>query len=189
MAINIAITLVELSDSSAVRLTDTTPDYDPGDIQAVFDTGTATVTLTIRGIAYDAIDVSAYFDGDSQANLVYDITPDMLLVSGVAQFTSEDDMPDGDYDIVYAVDTGVGEDDTYNVGYLVYGVVEKGVLDAIRLTDINVFTFEENLRKAQVRGAHWSYMQSMINGAYVSETENLRVALTNLETMIANGIY
>jgi len=189
MAINLAMTLVELSDSSAVRITDTTLDYDAGDIQAVFDTGTATITLIVRGITYDAIDVSAYFDGDSQANLVFDITAVMLEISSVAQFSAGDDVPDGDWNVTYAVDTGVGEDDTLTEEWLVYGVIEKDILDALRVTDINVLTFEENLRKAMIRLAHYAYMQAMIQSAYVSEIENLRIILTTLENMIANSIY
>ena len=189
MAITLAMTLVELSDNSAVRITDTTADYDPGDIQAVFTTGTATITPVIRGIAYDAIDVSSYFDGDSQVNLIFDITPVMLLISSVAQFSASDVMPDGDYQITYAVDTGVGEDDSLTESWLVYGVIEQAVLDALRLTDINVLTFEENLRKAMIRLAHYAYMIAMIQSSYISEIENLRASLTTLENMVANGIY
>jgi hypothetical protein len=189
MAITLAMTLVELSDSSAVRITDTTADYDPGDIQAVFDTGTATITPVIEGVAYDAIDVVSYFDGDSQANLIFDITPVMLEIGSVAQFVSGDLMPDGDYQITYAVDTGVGESDSLTESWLVYGVIEKGVLDQLRVTDINVLTFEENLRKAMIRLAHYAYMQSMVQSAYVSEIENLRTILATLENMVENGIY
>ena len=110
MAFNLDFTLVEASDNSMITITDTTPDYGVGIIQDVFDNGSATLTLTIRGIAYDAIDVKSYFDGGNQGNLVYDINPEDLKVSSVAQFAADDDFPDGDVSAVYAVTDAVTPD-------------------------------------------------------------------------------
>jgi hypothetical protein len=188
MAFTLAMTLTELSDSSKVTITDTTADYSAGEIQDVFDNGVATITPVIRGIAYDAIDVTANFDGDSQSTLVFDILPTDLKISTVAQFASGDDMPDGDYEITYNVQNAA-DNETLIESWLVYGVVEKSILDELRVTDINVLTFEENLRKAMIRLAHYAYMQAMLQSAYVSEVENLREILTTLESMVENGIY
>jgi hypothetical protein len=188
MAFTLAMTLVELSDNSLVRITDTTPDYGVGAIQDVFDNGVATITPVIRGIAYDAINVTSQFDGGLQSSLVFDIKPTDLLISSVAQFSASDAMPDGDYEITYNVQN-TADNETLVESWLVYGVVEQGILDTLRVTDINTFSFEENLRVAMIRLAHYAYMQAMIQSAYVSEVENLRDILTTLETMIANGIY
>jgi hypothetical protein len=188
MAYNLAMTLVEVSDSSKVVITDTTPDYSAGEIQDVFDNGVATLTITARGIAYDAIDVTANFDGDSQSTLEYDILPTDLKIATVAQFSSGDSIPDGDWEVSYNV-ANAADDETLLESWLVYGVIEKAVLDELRVTDINLFTFEEHLRRAQVRLAHYAYMQAMVQSAYVSEIENLRTVLTTLETMVENGTY
>ncbi|GAG24002.1 unnamed protein product, partial [marine sediment metagenome] len=131
MAFNLDATLVEASDNSKITITDTTPDYGAGSIQDVFDNGTATVTLTIRGIAYDAIDVKSYFDGGNQGNLEFDVMPEDLKISTSPQFVAGDDFPDGDVNNVYAV-TNATESDSVTKQDLVYGVIEKEVLDFIR---------------------------------------------------------
>lgn len=182
-------TITESSDNSSVTIQDTTADWDVGQIQDVFDSGTATITVTILGTAYDAIDVKSYFDGGLQSGLTFVINPEDLEIGGVAQFAATENIPDGDWSIVYAVDDGDGETDTETQMHLVYGTIEKEVTQMIRITEVKPLTFEETLRKAMIRLAHWAYLKGIINSAYVSEVSNLRTALSDLETMIENGAY
>lgn len=187
---NLAITVVEPSDNKSIVITDTTADWDAGEIQAVYTTGSATITLTILGVVYDAINVKSYFNGGLQSNLAFVITPALLRIGGVQQFTdpTNDQMPDGDYNIVYYANTGT-ENDTLTEDKLIFGVIEHDVLEMIRITNVNILSFEENLDKANRRLAHYSYLIGMINSAYESQIGNLRTALAALRIMVDNQIY
>jgi hypothetical protein len=185
---NVDFTVAEASDNSSVTITDSTPDYGAGDIQRVFDSGAASLYIKILDVQYDAIDVTSYFDGDSQANLVFTINPEDLKISTVAQFAATEDIPDGDWNIVYDVDDSI-TNDIVTEDHLIYGAIEKEVLNELRVVDINAFGFEESLRKALIRLAHYAYMQGMVNASYVGQISNLRTILALLQTMVANGTY
>jgi len=184
-------TITEASDNSSVTIQDTTADWEVGGIQDVYDNGAATLTITILGTTYDAIDVKSYFDGGLQAGLAFVINPEDLKIATVAQFTADQDIPDGDWSIVYAANHTVGGaiSDTETQMHLVYGVIEKEVLDMMRITEVKPLTFEETLLDAMIRCAHYSYLKGIINSAYVSEITNLRTALDDLEDMVDNGTY
>lgn len=183
-------TLSEATDNKSITITDTTSDWGGGQIQAVYTSGSATITLTILGITYDPINIKSYFNGGSQGNLNFVITPALLKISGVQKFTdpTNDTMPDGDYNVIYYANTGAVSD-TETKDKFVYGVIEKDVMDMLRITNVQVLTYNENLVKAQKRLAHYSYLIGMINSAYESEITNLRTALANLQFMVANQVY
>jgi hypothetical protein len=185
------MTVTEASDNSSVTITDTTADWEGGGIQDVYDNGAATLAIIVGGVVYDDIDIVAYFDGGLQSGLVFVITPDLLKVGAVAQFEITDDIPDGDWYITYAAEHTVGGaiSDSLTEGHLIYGVVEKGVLDEIRLTDLNDWSFSNTLYEALIKSAHFVYLEGIKASAYESDLNSLREALTNLELMLENGTY
>jgi hypothetical protein len=186
----LAFTVTEPNDNKSIVIKDTTLDWGGGQIQAVFTSGSATITLTILGVTYDAIPVKSYFNGGLQSNLSFVITPALLKISGVVQYhtPTTDQMPDGDYNIIYYANTGA-INDTETQDKLIFGIIEHDVLDIIRITNINVLSFDENTIKAMLRLAHYSYLMGMINSAYESQVGNLRTALANLRIMVDNQIY
>jgi hypothetical protein len=186
---NLAFTSVVAEDNSKITITDTTPDWEVGGIQDVYDNGTATLTMTILGVAYDAIDVSSYFDGGSQSTLVFIITPELLKISGVSQFSG--DVPDGDWVISYQVThtIGGGQSDTYADTEYLYGIVEEGVQDEMLITNLNDWQFDNTLQEALLVGAHNTYLEGLKKAAEEEDTTNFRTALANLEIMLENGNY
>ena len=187
---NLNFSVTGASDNSYVVIQDTTPDWGAGEIADVFNNGDANLTIAILGITYDAISVKSYFENGLQAELAFIIRPEDLLIGGIQQF-SGDSVPDGDWNITYVASHTIGGAviDTDSQRHLIYGTVEKAVLEMLRITQVFPLTFEETLRKAMIRLAHYSYLQGIINSAYSSEIDNLRVALTDLQTMINNGEY
>ena len=188
---NLDFSVTESSDNTKITITDTTEDWAAGDIQDVYDNGAATITPTILGTEYDSIDVSSYFNGGDQDDLAFEITASDLKIDGTSPFESGDEMPDGDYSIVYAANhtNGGATSDSVTDLVLITGVIEKSVLDALLLTEVTPLTFEETLKDAMIRLAQYSYLKGIENSAYVSEISNLRTALTNLESMVSNGNY
>jgi len=188
---NLAFTLTEASDNSSVTITDATADWEVGGIQDVFDNGAATLNITILGIAYDQIDVASYFDGGLQSGLEFVITAEMLLIDAAPQFTVGDSVPDGDYYVVYAAEHTVGGSisDSVSGTHLVYGIVEQGVLDEMRLTNLNEWSFDNTLHEALIVAAHYVYLEAIKSAAYEADIPSLREALNNLELMLENGNY
>jgi len=181
-------TLTEASDNLSVTIQDTTGDWGAGEIADVFNAGNATIVPTILGITYDPINVTSYFENGLQAELAFIITADLLKIGTVAQFESSDFVPDGDWSILYAASNSTGSDSETS-SFLVYGVVEAGVLDQLRLQDLNDWSFDNTLNEALIKGAHYVYLKAIINSAYESDINSLREALANLETMLENMNY
>jgi len=177
------------SDNSKITITDTTSNWEVGGIQDVYDNGAATITPVILGVAYDAIDVSSYFDGGNQSGLVFEITPDLLLISGVAQHGA--DVPDGDWVITYYAEHTIGGSvsDSYQGTEYLYGVVQEGVLSEMQITNLNDWDFDHTLYEASLVGAWYVYLETIIQAAEDLQQADFRTGLENLQIMLANRNY
>lgn len=181
-------TLTEASDNLSVTIQDTTDDWGVGEIQSVYTSGNALIRPTILGVEYDPITVTSHFQSGLQELLAFVVTADMLLIGGQAQFTAGDTVPDGDWSVFYDVTSGSGSNDVTK-STSVHGVVQKGVLDQIRVQDLNNWAFDNTLHEAAIKGAHYVYFVAMLSAYDQGDLVSYREALANLEVMLENGNY
>lgn len=149
MAFILNFAVEERNDNKLLTITDTT-----GEVA----TGTATgwgapnpLYTTINGVthtlelgivrtasdgtvfSYDTIDLYVVFGGfTSIADLVFPLDCSMLKIAGEAIGTSEDQFPDGIYDIQYLYDGGLSSEYSYSISKIVYGKVREGVYELLR---------------------------------------------------------
>jgi len=186
---NLNFSVSKASDNTSITLTDTTPDWEVGGIQDVYDNGAATITPVILGVTYDPIDVKAYFDGGNQSNLIFVLTPDMFKISGVAQFTTT--ILDGDYAMTYAANHSVGgsiSDSHADTSY-VLGLVTKGVADEMQVAKLNEWSFDNTLREANLIGSWYTYLKTIEEAGEDGEVTDFRSGLENLQVMLNNRTY
>lgn len=186
---NLAITITEAGDNSTASITDTTPDWEVGGIQSVFDDGDATLDIVILGVTYDQINVKSYFDGGLQSGLVFVITPEMLKIGGDSEF--ENNVPDGDWEVTYAANHIIGgptSDSVVETEYL-YGIVEEGVLTEISVTNLNDWEFDNTFYEAVLIGVWYVYLEAITKSVAEDDLTSFRTGLANLEIMLANKSY
>jgi len=178
---NLAFTVQKFEDNSKITITDTTPDWGVGEIQDVFDTGFASLNITISGTLYDEIDVTASFNGGTQGGLVFTILPE--------QVGGGSTVPDGDWEIEYYADTGQGQDDDITDTEFIYGNATKAVDDETQVVNLNDFKFENTVHTAMIVGTWVVYMQAIEQAAAEENVTDFRHGLEHLNIMIANKTY
>lgn len=151
MAFTLNFEVTERNDNKLLTITDTTGEVSTGSVDGWGDThpeytsvaasGTATslelnITITTSDgleTVYDTIDLYTEFGPFATiTDLVFPLDCSMLVSSGEALGTSDDEFPDGIYEIqyVYASDE-VTETATVD-SILVYGKVKNGVWEMLR---------------------------------------------------------
>jgi|GEM_PF-4140124 hypothetical protein len=151
MAFTLNFEVTERNDNKLLTITDTT-----GEISTGTSTGwgipnplytnigvsgsTTALELDIKitesdGVetTYDTIDLYTEFGPFVTVDdMVFELDCSMLKVSGIAIGTSDDELPDGIYEIQYTYASGEVTE-TYTVDFvLVYGKVKKGVYELLR---------------------------------------------------------
>ncbi len=186
---NLAATITAAGDNTYVTIQDTTTDWEVGAIQDVYDNGAATLNITILGVAYDAIDVSSYFNGGLQSGLAFVITGNDLKISGDALGGST--IPDGDWDVTYYAEHTIGGavSDSVLVSEWLYGVVAKGVYEEVAVTNLNDWEFDNTLHQALLVAAWYVYLESIARAEVEQELTDFRTGLENLEIMLNNRNY
>jgi len=185
---NLLFTVLAANDSSGITITDTTPDWEVGAIQDVFNNGYAVLNISILGVQYDIINVSSYFNGGLQAGLVFQILPAELLISGIVQHGS---IPDGDWSIEYVAAHTVGgaiTDTVTNTEYITKAV-EVGVYNELQVVKLNDWRFDNTLHEALLVASWETYLLAIIQAGIEMNVADFRTGLINLEIMLANRSY
>lgn len=206
MALELSLSSREQNDNTTLILTDDAGTYDVGSNPTGWgtpnfavtdiDEGTHKLTLDIDittsdGIttSYDQINLYTEFNPFTDTgDLVFNITPALLLVSGSALGAATDELPDGLYALTYSVDEGEAAEDIYTDTILVYGVVKALVYE--KLADIptaymcNECSTNKVIKEADLYGA---YLYSIETWDYSAKDEELLSMLVALNNMVVNG--
>lgn len=193
MALAPLLSYSQRNDNKLLTLTDITvwgaPEIAVTDITVLtldIDITTSNGTTT----TYDQIDlVDEFGDGaapefNNQAALVFEIDASLLLVDGVAIGTSDDELPDGIWNITYTVNTSIG---ILEQDILIDGVIRTKVYELLRALP-TIYNCSECKSKT-VLDALYSYgcLNVMRSDAYVAKTEELVSLLYTLERIVTNG--
>lgn len=195
MALTPALSYVERNDNKLLTLTDATADWGVGGNIAVIDVTAATLDIIITtsdgtATTYDQIDlVTEFGDGiapefNTQADMVFAIDASMLLLSGVAIGTSDDELPDGIWNITYDINSGTG---TLVEDILINGVVTVNVYELLRALP-TTYNCSECKSKTILDTIYCkALLDVMESDAYAAMTEELITQLYNLERFIDDG--
>jgi len=149
MALTLAFDVTERNDNKLLTITDTSGEVSTGTITGwgapnalytTIDGVTHTLGLNIsittsdgNTIDYDTIDLYDEFGAfTAVTDLVFPLDCSMLTVSGVAFGTSDDQFPDGVYEVEYVYDHTLITTSTTTEVLTVYGKVRTGVYELLR---------------------------------------------------------
>lgn len=149
MALTLAFEVTERNDNKLLTITDTSGEVSTGTITGwgapnyvytTIDGSTHTLELNITvttsdgtSTAYDTIDLYSEFGGFAAiGDLVFPLDCSMLMVSSVAIGTSDDQFPDGVYEIEYVYDDTLATETTTTDTNTVYGKVMSGTYELLR---------------------------------------------------------
>jgi hypothetical protein len=191
MALNPSLSFSVQNDNKKLTVTDTTPDYGVGANIAVTDITTLTLDIIITtsdevAVTYDAIDLYALNTGPFalQSELVFEITPDLLEISGVAAFTSDDEFPDGVYNVTYSINTPAGVKE-YDV--LMDGRVTNSTYELLRLMPQSYLCGKCNDKEVLDVMFTFAMIDAMESAAYVGNNESILEQLYVIERLVTNG--
>lgn len=204
MALELKLTYVQQKDNKAVILTDATGTYSvdnttgwgtPNPEITGIDGATHTLEMDIvkKGIdgddtTYDTIDLFTEFGPfTAVGDLVFTLTPNMLLQGSTAQGTSDDEWLDGVYEFTYTYDKGLGTEVSLTGTLLIDGVVRTSI-DKL-LSEIPTVYNCKNYRSPKIDYAlfAYSYLKAMDSSAYLARTDDILRSLETLEKIVLNG--
>ena len=194
MALTPTLSYEQRNDNKLLTFTDTTSNWGVGGNAAVTDVTILTlgIEITISDgtvTTYDDIDlVDLFGDGaapefNTQADMVFAIDASMLEVSGAALGTSDDELPDGLWEITYTINTTVGTPETIFID----GQVRVAVYELLRQLP-TIYNCSECKSKT-VLDALYAYgcLNVLRSDAYVAKTEELISLLYVTERIVTNG--
>ena len=190
MALTPTLSYEERNDNKLLTMTDTTSNWGSGGNAAVTDVTVLTVDITITTsdgteTDYDTIDLYALNSGPFtlQSELVFEIDASLLLVDAVAMGTSDDELPDGLWNITYTINTTVGTPEDIFID----GRVRTAVYELLRVLP-SIYNCND-CKSKQVLDAIYCYgcLNVARSDAYVAKTEELLSLLYNLERIVTNG--
>jgi len=191
MALNPSLSFEVQNDNKKITITDTTPDYGFGGNIAV--TAIVSITLLIDitlssnvTISYDSIDLYALNNGPFtlQSELVYEITPDMLKISGVSPYTSTDEFLDGIYNCIYTINTNIG---TIEYDVLLDGRVTNSTYELLRLMPQSYLCGKCDDKEVLDVMFTFAMIDAMESSAYVGNNEAILEQLYVIERLVTNG--
>ena len=203
MALELSLSSAESNDNTTLTLTDNAGAYDlltndtgwgaPNLTVATITTLTLDVVITTADgteTTYDQIDLATDFAPlADRSDLVYPLTPALLLVSGTALGAATDELPDGLYDLTYIVDEGEIVNDTHEVTILVYGKVKVKVYEKLAAISTayacNDCDSNKTIRDADMYGA---YLYSIETWDYSAKDEEVLSMLVALNNMVINEV-
>lgn len=203
MAFTLAFTVSQSGDAKTITITDATGTGATGwgganpaltDIDNSANTLTLDITITTSDgteTSYDAIDVhDTFLTGGHTAttDLVYALNCSLITDSGVALGTSDDEFPDGLYEITYTWKKGLGGTETHTDSVtLIDGVVKASVYELLRNISIRYecedYHERDLLDVIFIKG----YYDCMIATAVVGREDQVIEQLLVLERLVANG--
>lgn len=205
MAQSISLTLEERNDNKALIFTDNsgtyhavdnptgwgTPNVNVTDIDGVTHTLFLKVSITDSTnttTVYDPIDLYTEFGPfTTAADLVFTIDASMLISGTVALGTSDDELPDGIYDIIYILDEGLGTETSFTEDYLLDGVVRVSSYELLRELPVKYLTKNLNFNNYLNTSLASSYLRAMTSSAYTAKREELINQLNTLKRLLTNG--
>jgi len=192
--LTLTLSVLESNDASSLVFTDTTGSTattawgQDGNINVTdIDGSTHTLELSLihknadGTITYDTIDLYAEFGPfTTTADLVFTITPDLLLVSGAGN--SDDTLADGIYEVAYAVDTSIT-----NMTVFAYSNIRNATYDRLRQIPSIYNSYDSRSKEIDDTLLQYSFIKSMEASAYVAlETELINI-LDAAEKLNVNG--
>ena len=207
MALSLNILADERNDSKQVTIadastgwgTDTSPDY----TEIVSTTGMQegeyglTLKITINtptsSIQYDTIDLYDLHGGafTTQEDMTFNIDASMLIVNNSALGDSNTLLPDGVWDITYAVVTMTNgyivDYSTKSDGVLMIGQATKSVYDKLRLVPIyynSKICKERDIKEAMFYN---TFLSAVRKNAYIARRDELLEMLETLQRLLLNG--
>ena len=205
MALVLSFSIEERNDNKLITVTDTAgtyhvvdnptgwgaPNPDVTGIDGVTHTLELNITVTTSdgtATTYDAIDLFTEFGPFAvTSDLVFELDMTMLKVIGVSAGTTDDEFPDGIYEIEYVYDDGLGSERSVNYDILVDGVVRVAVYDLLR--EIPTIYNCNECKSKTVLDAIYCYgcLNVMRSDAYAAKKEELINLLYTLERLVING--
>lgn len=190
MALTPTLSYEERNDNKLLTLTDTTANWGTGGNIAVTDVTTLTVVIAITTsndttTTYDSIDLYALGSGPfaTQAAMVFPIDASMIKDGGIAIGTSDDELPDGLWEITYTINATVGTPETIFID----GKVRVAVYELLRQIPV-IYNCNECKSKT-ILDALYAYgcLNVLRSDAYVAKSEELISLLYVTERIVTNG--
>lgn len=201
-------TVVQSNDCRTLTFSDATGVYDVSDNPggwgapnaelSTIDGNTATLTLQITvttsngtETVYDAIDFYDYNGSTAPTivdDLVFILTPDLLVSDGVAMGTDEDEFVDGWYEYTYSYT--VGESTTsYDGIKIVDGNIRTSIYDCVyNIPDINTLDkgdkYDPHWYEVTYPIYLWSIYQGMIINPYSGRKNKVLNTMYTLEQLL-----
>jgi len=203
MALNLNLSVQERNDNRALILADTTNNWGVGDNSDIDDLNGGTIDIFISSVKITTSDSTEttyspadYLDNDSpythQSELTFTILPESLEILGVAQFTSDDELPDGIYEITYNFLDISNEPDTVTAETVVTAVIDGQVRN---LTYELLRAMPTNYEQMLYRNSRdlfepmfaYTYLTGLNTTDKLSKQEELLNQLATLERITENG--
>jgi len=206
MALELSLSSAESNDNTTFTVTDDAGAYDavtnltgwgaPNLTVATITTLTLDIDITDAGgttTTYDQIDLATDFGPlADRGDLVFAITSDLLLVSGVALGLVTDELPDGLYDLIYTVDEGLGTEDIHTETALVYGVVKVLVYEKLRVLPNQYLSKDcitREIQETTLSGTYLTALESTSSDQTIiaAKSEEILGMLGTLNSIVVNG--
>jgi hypothetical protein len=200
MALTLSFLAVERNDSKLLTLTDTsvtwtTPSYT--DIQARTSlTYSLTLDITINTptltTVYDQLDCYVIGSGPfaTQAAMIFPISAANLQISGSPLGTTDTELPDGIWDIVYKLQHYTGgawvDVASSTISILMYGQIKTKVYDKLRKVP-KWSELSSGYRDINEASYYYTYLQAIEKSAFVARKAELLQMLETLERLLLNG--
>lgn len=191
MALELSLSIEERNDSKAITFTDNSGVYDLNNT-----TGWGSPNLDVGAITTLTLDVSINSESRPQINLVTEFSLDgsstygdliFLITNEILGYGSDDELPDGVYDITYTVDEGLQTESVVTYQILIDGVVRNTVYDLLRRIPFK-YTYGDCKAKDIMDALFaYSYLKAIENSAYVARIEELNINLELLQRICYNG--
>jgi hypothetical protein len=209
MAFTLAFDVTERNDNKLLTITDTSGEVATGTATGwgapnpVYTTIVASggahtleleISITISNgtkTTYDVIDLYTEFApvGGFAAitDLVFPLDCSMLKESGIAMGTSDDEFPDGIYEITYIYDDGLVTEDYTTYSELIHGKVKNATYQLLRMMSTS-YEYEGYIDDGAVLGVFVkTYLDAMINAFdEVAREASVLGQLYTLERILIN---
>jgi hypothetical protein len=188
MALTPSLSYSERNDNKVLTITDTTNNWgvggnpNPADVTVI----TLGVIITISDgthVHYDAIDLHAIQAHATQGAMVWDIDSSMLKVSTIATIGTDEELPDGIWNITYTLNTTAGTPEDIFID----GQVRVAVYELLRALP-TIYNCTECKSKTVLDAIYcYGCLNVARSDAYVAKTEELLALLYTLERLVTNG--
>jgi len=191
MALTTTLSFSVQNDNKKITITDTTTNYGVSGNITVADITALTLSISVStsdNVVTNYSNINLYTMGNGpfalQSELVFDITPNLLLVNGVSQFTVDSEFPDGIYTFVYSINS-----DTYikNYSVLLDGRVTNAGFELLRLMPQSYLCGKYDDKSVLDVLFTMGIIDSMEVSAFSGNNEAILNLLSVIERLVTNG--